>query len=112
MLGRPLSIFMKLVISWSAIASSLAFADSVEVENKAYWLCKNSREVRTIRVAVSAAGICSTYYAKQGSEKAVGSGKNQESCIGYLNNIKGNLEKSNWSCRDVSATRITSSIEE
>jgi len=87
-------------------------ANTVEVHNRAYWLCKNQKEVRTIRVHVSGDGVCSTLYSKQGAEKIVGSGKNQESCLNFLNNIKGNLEKSNWACRDISATRITASAEE
>ena len=89
---------------------ALCEGQTVEVENKAYWMCKNRKEVRTIRVQVND-GICSTYYSKLGSEKRVGSGKNQESCVNFLNNIKGNLEKSNWACRDISSTRITAGAE-
>lgn len=89
---------------------ALAFAaEDIEVENKAYWLCKNLKEVRTIRVQVSDAGICSTFYSKLGSETRVGSGKNHDSCMNFMNNIRTNLEKSNWNCRDISATRITAS---
>lgn len=83
----------------------------VDVANKAYWLCKNLKQVRTIRISVNE-GVCTTYYSKDGAEKSVGSGKNQESCSNFLNNIKTNLEKSNWNCRDISATRITASVEE
>lgn len=83
----------------------------IEVENKAYWMCKNQKQVRTIRVHVDEAGICSTWYSKNGSEKNVGSGKNQESCIQFLNNIKTNLEKSAWNCRDISTARMSASIE-
>jgi len=85
---------------------------TVEVENKAYWMCKSNKDVRTIRVHVGANGVCTTYYSKQGAEKSVGSGRNQESCANFLNNIKTNLEKSNWACRDISSTRITASAEE
>lgn len=95
------------------IAPIVALADqTVEVENKAYWICKSQKDVRTIRVHVKGDGVCSTYYSKQGSEKVVGSGRNQESCHNFLNNIKTNLEKSNWACRDISNTRITASTEE
>jgi hypothetical protein len=92
---------------------TLAAAEQiVELENKAYWLCKNHKEVRTIRVHVNGQGVCSTMYTKLGDEKVVGSGKNHESCLNFLNNIKTNLEKSNWNCRDISATRISASVEE
>jgi len=87
-----------------------AQGQTVEVENKLYWMCKNRKEVRTIRVQIEA-GVCSTFYSKAGDEKVVGSGKNHDSCVNFLNNIKTNLEKSNWACRDISATRITASAE-
>ncbi len=97
----------------SLIAPIFASAqETVEVENKSYWICKNQKDVRTIRVHVGTSGMCSTYYSKQGTEKVVGSGRNQESCHNFLNNIKTNLEKSNWACRDISTTRITASTEE
>ncbi len=90
-------------------SAAVIAAEDVEVANKAYLLCKNQKEVRTIRVHISDAGVCSTFYSKLGSEKVVGSGKNHESCINFMANIRTNLEKSNWTCRDISATRITAS---
>lgn len=95
----------------SLLMGAVAGAEQVvEVENKAYWLCKNKKEVRTIRVHVEQ-GVCSTLYSKLGAEKLVGSGKNHESCLNWLNNIKTNLEKSNWNCRDISSARVTASLE-
>lgn len=82
-----------------------------EVENAAYWMCKAGRRVRTIRVHVDESGLCSTFYSKDGLEKAVGSGKNRESCLNILTNIKNNLEKSaKWSCRDISSSRMSASV--
>jgi hypothetical protein len=109
---RSFNTFIKLLSLSAVLAGSvLCTAESiVEVENKSYWMCKNRKEVRTIRVQVDGAA-CITFYSKLGSEKNVGSGKNQESCVSFLNNIKSNLEKSNWNCRDISATRITASEE-
>ena len=109
---RSFNTFLKLLSIFAvAVGSFVCVAESTEeVENKAYWLCKNRKEVRTIRVQVENA-VCTTFYSKLGSEKSVGSGKNQESCVNFLNNIKTNLEKSNWNCRDISATRITASVE-
>lgn len=101
-----------LAILLSFAAPLFASADSVtEVENKAYVLCKNRKQVRSIRVAINNSGICSTFYSKEGDEKVVGSGKNHESCVNFLNNIKTNLEKSNWTCRDISSARTTAGLE-
>lgn len=93
-----------------AFGSGFARAEAVvDVENKAYYLCKNRKEVRTIRVQINPSGICNTLYSKAGEEKLVGSGRNHNSCIDFLNNIRTNLEKSNWNCRDISSARITAS---
>lgn len=92
--------------------SPLAWAGQVvEVENKAYFLCKNGKQARTIRVHIDSTGQCSTYYSKDGTEKSIGTGKNTNSCVNILENVKTNLEKSSWACRDISATRITASSE-
>ena len=101
-MAKHLSILMLLLCS-------LAQAD--DQANKAYWLCKSKKQVRTIRVHVDQGGICSTVYSKEGAEKVVGSGKNHESCLNFLNNIKTNLEKSNWTCRDISSARVTAGLE-
>ncbi len=99
-----------LVIVTGLFLAPIAIAEgqSVDVENTAYWLCKNKKNVRTIRVHIGKDGICHTWYSKEGIEKSVGYGKNQESCLSILENIKTNLEKSNWSCRDITSTRISS----
>lgn len=108
---RPIQILFTLMIL--VCGSSLARAQqAIEMENKAYFLCKNMKQARTIRVHIGKDGQCSTYYSKEGSEKSVGNGKNADSCLNILNNIKTNLEKSSWTCRDISSTRITASAEE
>jgi hypothetical protein len=93
------------------IGAAAAGADQVtDVQNISYWLCKHQKEVRTIRVHLEDGG-CATLYSKQGTERRIGSGKNQGSCMGFLNNVKTNLEKSNWTCRDISSSHMTASLQ-
>ena len=74
------------------------------------FMCKNSKIVRTIKVeTLDESGLCRTTYTKAGVDKEVGNGLKRQSCMGFLNNIKGNLEKAHWNCKDVSH-RITSSV--
>jgi hypothetical protein len=101
-----------LVLTVFALLLNTASAETAgEVANKAYWICKSKKQVRTIRVHINHTGICATFYSRDGSEKIVGSGKNHESCMTFLNSIKTNLEKSNWSCRDITDTKMTASLE-
>jgi len=104
-MGRSLVLLFLLTTTFFAVAADQV----VDVENRSYWLCKNKKEVRTIRVQIRETGVCNTLYAKHGDEALVGSGKNHESCVQILNNIKTNLEKSDWACRDVTNARITAS---
>ena len=84
-------------------ASFMAFA---ETKPSAYVICKNNSQVRTIRIVVDDKNICHTIYTKLGVDKNVGGGKNKMSCSQFLDNIKVNLEKSNWKCRDVESATV------
>jgi hypothetical protein len=103
-MGRFLFVLSFLCVFGAAAAA----AEEPSTDNKSYWLCKHRKEVRTIRVHIDDKGVCATLYSKEGEEKIVGSGRNHESCINFLNSIKSNLEKSNWNCRDITDTKITS----
>ena len=74
-----------------------------------YVICKNNGQVRTIRVEVDAQNMCHTIYSKQGVEKSVGSGKNLGSCTQFLSNVRVNIEKSGWKCRDVESATVDES---
>lgn len=99
---------LSVLIVFMAFAGGAWAEDAPASGEKAYWLCKLRKEVRTIRVHIDQNNICSTLYSKLGEEKVVGSGKHHESCMNFMNSIKSNLEKSNWTCRDISDTKITS----
>jgi hypothetical protein len=114
----PLSFKTKLLCLISTvciIATLFVFADKAmseeqEAAQKVYLICKNKKEVRTMRVQVAPDGICHAYYSKEGVEKEIGSGRNHESCKNFVMSIKTNLEKSNWACRDISDTKIISAV--
>lgn len=99
---------ISILLILSGFAGACASADEPSAQDKAYWLCKLRKQVRTIRVHIDNKNICSTLYSKDGEEKLVGSGKNHDSCMNFLTSIKANLEKSNWACRDIADTKITS----
>ncbi len=73
-----------------------------------YWICKNRSDVRTIRVAASK-GTCTSTYSKEGTEKIVGQSAAIRSCYQVFANIRRNLENADYKCRDISASRISSS---
>lgn len=110
MVGLNAMILVRICITIFLLLGTSAFAED-SAKDKAYWLCKNKKEVRTIRVHIDSKNVCSTIYTKQGEQKVVGSGKNHESCMKFLDGVKTNLEKSNYSCRDISDTTITSLME-
>ncbi len=109
MIGHIPTLQKLLVMVALVVSATFAHGESADSPSKAYWICKSKKQVRTVRVVIDEhSGICTTYYQRDGAEKSVGSGKNHESCMRFLESIKTNLEKSNWSCRDISSTAITS----
>ena len=93
-----------------ALLISLQFAHA-ESKPISYLLCKLRSNVRTVRIDLDSDGVCKTVYSKEGSDKTIGSGRSQASCQNFLNNVKLNLEKSNWKCRDVEPSNLSESVK-
>ena len=74
-----------------------------------YFLCKNKKIVRTLRALppASEGANCLAIYTKNGVDKEVGSGKMYGSCVNIIGNIKANLEKAGWACKDISSSKIS-----
>jgi hypothetical protein len=77
--------------------------------NTTYLMCKNKADVRTVRVSKKNNGGCLTTYTKQGVDKIVNESWAPDRCEKVLNNIRTNLEKASWKCKDISDSRVSSS---
>lgn len=75
--------------------------------SKSYVICKNQKEVRTIRIESAGGGKCQTVYTKQGKDQVVGSGLNPMSCEDFLSTVRKKIEDANWKCRDVKDTAVS-----
>ncbi|PIS11968.1 MAG: hypothetical protein COT73_01110 [Bdellovibrio sp. CG10_big_fil_rev_8_21_14_0_10_47_8] len=106
--------------------STAATADKPAVEKKSetptvdyggvtsktnYLICKNKDVVRTVRVLKKDEGGCKTMYTKEGVDKVVSESTYSAGCWKILGNIKINLEKASWKCKDISDSRVSSSEE-
>lgn len=75
-----------------------------------FLLCKdNTQSVRTLRMEKKASGQCVTSYSKQGIDKPQIHSKKEEDCLEVMQNIRANLEKGNWKCKEISGLRISGS---
>lgn len=98
-----------------AVQGEVAVSEAVESEkkpdrdNSSYVICKNKKEVRTIRVELTGS-VCRALYSKMGKDELVAEGT-QKHCYGVVDNIRTNLEKSFWKCKDISPERVSSSVE-
>lgn len=74
-----------------------------------YILCRNKKIVRTLRAIPpkSEADNCTAIYTKNGTDREVGSGRLFTSCVNIITNIKTNLEKAGWTCKDISTSKIS-----
>ena len=118
---------MKSAISWilalGLITSAVAWAEEEKAPERAplgiesldadhsgsYYLCKSGATVRTIRISKSGA-VCRTYYTKEGVDAVVSKSSNPQTCGDVAGRIKTNLEASNWKCKDISNSRVSSNV--
>jgi hypothetical protein len=86
---------------------------SVDQKASAFVLCKNKKDVRTIRILPDGAKAdnCSITYSKGGVEEVVGSNRAMATCKSIAKNIQFNLESSKWSCRNVQSAQVTTGSE-
>ncbi len=71
-----------------------------EPPTNSFIICKNQKNVRTIRVEKNTKdGICIAFYTKAGLDKEVGRAQSDVSCLKVIANIKGNLESAGWKCK-------------
>lgn len=101
---------------WSAIVFSLFLATlpmvvQGEEVQPSYLLCRNKKTIRTLRMdPADKEEPCTTTYTKSGVDKVVGSGRHTSTCVKIMGNIRENLEQAGWTCKDISASSISSSM--
>lgn len=106
----------------SFFLSAAAFA--ADQKASAFVLCKNQKNVRTIKILPDksielepkTAGAkplngCAVSYSKSGVDEVVGTNKSLDTCKSILKSIQFNLETSKWSCRTVQTAVVTTSKE-
>ncbi len=75
-------------------------------------MCKNAKTVRTLRVEQkSNDNNCVAFYTKSGVDREVVRAQSVSKCLQVVDNIKGNLEKADWKCKDVKSVSFSSSSE-
>jgi hypothetical protein len=92
---------------------SVVSSAGIDQKAAAYVLCKNQKNVRTIRVTTdpNQNDVCSITYTKGGLDEVVGANRNLSACKSILQSIRANLEDSNWNCRNISKAGVSTSSE-
>ena len=99
----------------SVLLTSISFAQEAATPSEkkefkdVYYMCKSGTTVRTIRVEIKEK-TCIGIYTKEGNDQVVANYKNSKACHPVVENIKTNLEKSKWKCKDISSSRVSSSV--
>jgi len=104
-------------IAWFAaliLVSTISHAGT-EQKATAFVLCKNQKNVRTIRIMSGQSGQndsnCSISYTKGGVDEVVGANRSLNTCKSILKSIQMNLGSAGWSCRSVERAAIMTSAE-
>lgn len=102
---------VRIYLGLCVIALVMAQAAAAAVDEKAstFVLCKNKKDVRTLRILpeTDKPENCKITYSKGATEETMGSNRSLGSCKSILKSIQTNLEASNWSCRSVQTAHVT-----
>ncbi len=74
-------------------------------------ICRNKKEVRTLRVEKDPSGKCTAIYTKLGRDQNIGLASNESSCTEILRKVRVNLEAADWKCREIKESRVSNLIE-
>ena len=98
---------MKMIFFMAFFISAFPFHLHAQESSKPsyFTICKNKSDVRTIVVNKTSSGY-ETVYSKYGQPKVIGSGWSLESNRGFLENVKNNLLKPGYECRDVTEASV------
>jgi len=99
-------------IAASSSAQAQAAVNSSAKDDANYIMCRNNKTVRTIRVEKDDSKECVAVYTKAGIDKEVGRGQNMFSCVKIVENIRENLDKAGWKCKDLTNVSITAISED
>jgi hypothetical protein len=107
------TILLSILCSAFLLVGRPAWAGKPETSSSAapqgsYYLCKLNHIARTIRVKKDADGTCETTYTKEGIDRVVSKSSSLDRCFKVIENIKENLEKAAWKCKDISGARVSS----
>lgn len=108
---RSTVLALTLFIATPVLAVNAAAVDTTADDGTTYLMCKNKTVVRTVRISKKSSGGCQTTYTKEGIDQIVSESWIQDRCEKVLNNIKENLEKASWKCKDISDARVSASQE-
>ncbi len=97
-----------LFIFWGSQIWAQHSLANVAAENSAYVMCRSHSVVRTIRILKTPSGFCEATYTKDGVDQQVARSSKLEACKTVLERIRSNLEKAQWSCKDISQARVSS----
>ncbi len=92
-----------------APAAASGSEETSTAKDATYLICKNKAVVRTLRVSKKSNGGCMATYTKDGVDQVVGQSWATERCSKVIGNIRENLEKAHWKCKDISEARVSSS---
>jgi hypothetical protein len=108
--AKNIIILSFIMASTSASAQAAVAQGSADQPN--YVMCRNQKTVRTLRIEKDDSKQCVALYTKAGVDKEVGRGQNFSSCTRVVANIRTNLDKAGWKCKEVSNAGMTSAEED
>lgn len=108
---RSAVLALTILVSAPTWAVESAAVNAVADDGTTYLMCKNKTVVRTVRISKKTNGGCQTTYTKEGIDQIVSESWLKDRCEKVLFNIKENLERASWKCKDISSARVSASLD-
>lgn len=71
-------------------------------------MCRNQKDVRTLRIEKASGEKCAAFYSKNGTEQNIGSSRKHEDCLSYTKKVQDILERNKWICKEVPVSTLSS----
>lgn len=103
---------IKKIFGCSFILIPLFFSLKAKAElGDLFILCKNEKNVRTLRVETASDNKCTAYYTKGGVDSNIGNASNPGGCDDFVLRVRKKLEEASWKCREVKEARTSNVIK-
>jgi hypothetical protein len=100
------------LFKWPLILGSFFLVSIAKADfGNLFILCKNEKNVRTLRVEIASDNKCTAFYTKSGVDSNIGNSSSSSGCEEFVLRVRKKLEEASWKCREVKEARTSNIVK-